>query len=133
TPEAAALTRAAHIQGDEIPATFRLSNGGGNPEHPDYAAEPRGFAVKMYLPDDLRTDIVCATAPLFPVKNPDGFVDFVKLQGAQWKLPLFLIQHPEALRVFPAAPPTLKPPESYASIPYYGIHALKWSDGERGA
>ena len=130
TPEAAKLTTAAHMQGHEIPATFRLSNGAGDPDHPDYAPDPRGFAVKLYLPDDSRTDIVAATAPLFPVKNPDGFPDFVELQGAQWKLPLFLIRHPEALRVFPVAAPTLKPPDSYASIPYYGIHAFKWIDAD---
>jgi catalase len=130
TPEAAGLTKAAHMQGDEIPATFRLSNGGGNPDHPDYVPEPRGFAVKMYLPDGTRTDIVAATAPLFPVKDPKGFPDFVRLQSAQWKLPLFLIRHPEALRVFAAAAPTVRPPESYASIPYYGIHAFKWIDAQ---
>jgi catalase len=130
TPEAAALTTAAHMQGDEIPATFRLSNGAGNPDHPDYAPDPRGFAVKLYLPDGSRTDIVAATSPLFPVKNPEGFIDFVKLQAAQWKLPLFLIRHPEALRVLPVAAPTLRPPESYASIPYYAIHAFKWIDAQ---
>ena len=132
TPEAAALTRAAHMQGEEIPATFRLSNGAGDPEHPDYAPDPRGFAVKLYLPDESRTDIVAATAPLFPVKNPDGFIDFIKLQSAQWKLPLFLARHPEALRVLPAAAPTIKPPDSYATIPYYAIHAFKWIDAQGG-
>jgi catalase len=131
-PEAAALTKAAHMQGEEIPATFRLSNGAGDPEHPDYAPDPRGFAVKLYLPDESRTDIVAATAPLFPVKNPEGFIDFIKLQSAQWKLPIFLARHPEALRVLPAAAPTIKPPESYATIPYYAIHAFKWIDAQGG-
>ena len=32
--------------------------------------------------------------------------------------------------MFPVAAPTLKPPESYASIPYYGIHAFKWIDAQ---
>ena len=132
TPEAAELTRAAHMQGEEIPATFRLSNGGGDPDHPDYAPDPRGFAVKMYLPDDTRTDIVAATSPLFPVRDPGAFAELVKVQNAQWKLPLFLIRHPEALRVFPVAAPTLRPPASYASIPYYGIHAFKWVDSSGG-
>jgi catalase len=132
TPEAGRLTRAAHMQGAELPATFRLSNGGGHPEHPDYAPDPRGLAIKMYLPDGSRTDIVAATAPLFPVRDPGAFAELVKVQEAQWKLPLFLIRHPEALRVFPVALPTLRPPESYASIPYYAIHAFKWIDAEGG-
>jgi catalase len=129
-PEAGALTRAAHMQGDEIPATFRLSNGGGNPDHPDYAPDPRGFAVKMYLPDGSRTDIVASTAQLFPLRDPGAFAELVKVQEAQWKLPLFLIKHPEALRVLAGAVPTLRPPESYASIPYYATHAFKWIDRE---
>jgi catalase len=41
-------------------------------------------------------------------------------------MPLFLARHPEALRVLPVAAPTLRPPPSYAVIPYYGIHAFKW-------
>ena len=47
TPEAATLTRAAHMQGDPVPATIRVSNGGGNPDVPDYAPDVRGLAVKM--------------------------------------------------------------------------------------
>ena len=132
TPEAAGLTRAAHMQGDEVPATFRISNGAGDPGHPDYAPEPRGLAVKMYLPDGTRTDIVAATAPLFPVRDPGAFADLVKAQAAPWRMPLFLLQHPEALRVFPTAVPTLRPPASYASIPYYAIHAFKWVDAQGG-
>jgi catalase len=132
TPDAAELTRAAHMQGEEIPATFRLSNGGGNPNHPDYAPDPRGLAVKMYLSDGTRTDIVAATSPLFPVRDPGAFAELVKTQGAPWRLPLFLLRHPEALRVFPVAVPTLRPPVSYASIPYYAIHAFKWIDASGG-
>jgi catalase len=51
-----------------------------------------------------------------------------------WKLPRFLARHPEALRVLPVVAPTLRPPASYAAIPYYGLHSFKWSDvggGER--
>jgi hypothetical protein len=58
TPEAARLTRAAHMQGEPTPATVRFSNGSGNPNAPDYAPDVRGLAVKLYLPDGSRTDIV---------------------------------------------------------------------------
>src|SRR4051794_14957812 len=51
-PAAARLTRAAHMQGDPVPATVRFSNGGGDPAGPDYATEGRGMAVKLYLGDD---------------------------------------------------------------------------------
>src|SRR5438270_5991521 len=62
SPEAARMSRAAHLQGDPVPATIRFSNGGGNPDIPDYAPDVRGLAVKMYLPDGGRTDIVAQTA-----------------------------------------------------------------------
>jgi catalase len=136
TPEAAALTRAAHMQGDSIPATFRLSNGSGNPDHPDYASDPRGLAIKMYLPDDSRTDIVAVSSPLFPTKTPDGFVELMRAQSGglarAWKLPLFLARHPQVLRVLPVLAPTLKPPASYAVINYYALHAYKWIDAQGG-
>ncbi|HEY8770473.1 MAG TPA: catalase family peroxidase [Thermoleophilaceae bacterium] len=136
-PEAAELTRAAHMQGgDPVPATFRVSNGGGNPHHPDWAPDPRGLAVKFYLPDGSRTDIVAVSSPLFPTRTPEGFVELIAAQGAgaaaAWTMPLFLARHPEALRVIPVVAPTLRPPASYAAIPYYGIHAFKWTDATGG-
>ena len=128
TPEAAEFTRAVHMQGAEIPATVRFSNGSGNPNHPDYAPDPRGFAIKMYLPDDSRTDIVAVSNSLFPTRTPDGFVALLEAQKAPWKMPLFFARYPSALRVVPKTIPTLRPPRSYATIPYYGIHAFKWID-----
>jgi catalase len=134
--QAAELTRAAHMTGGIIPATFRFSNGAGDPHHPDWAPDPRGLAVKMYLPDGSRTDIVAVSSPRFPTRTPDGFIELVKAQAsgpaAAWKLPRFLARHPEAIGVLPAILPTLRPPESYASIPYYGIHAFKWIDAGGG-
>jgi catalase len=35
TPEAARLTRAAHMRGELVPTTVRFSNGGGDPTVPD--------------------------------------------------------------------------------------------------
>jgi catalase len=137
TPDAATLTRAAHMQGEPVEATFRFSNGAGNPHHPDFAPDPRGLAVKMYAPDGNRTDIVCVTTPRFITKTPDGFVELMKLQAsgpaAALKMPAFFARHPEALRALPGAIPTLRPPESYATIPYYGLHSLRWLDAGSGA
>ncbi len=130
TPAAGALSRAAHLQGGEIPVTVRFSNASGNPRHPDWAPDPRGLAVKFYLPDETRTDIVAATSPIFPTRTPEAFIELVEAQGAgpaaAWKVPLFLAHHPEAVRVLPQVLPTLRPPASYATIPYFGIHAFKW-------
>lgn len=138
TPTAHAhdLTRAVHMQGPEVPATIRFSNASGNPTHPDWKPDPRGLAVKLYLPDGSRTDIVAVSSPRFPSRTPEGFIELVEAQGAgvaaAWKLPLFLVRHPEAVPVLPVVAPTLLPPASYATIPYYGVHAFKWIDANGG-
>jgi catalase len=137
TPAAAAakLTRAAHLQGPAVPVTVRFSNGSGNPGHPDGAPDPRGLAVKFYLPDGSRTDIVAVSSPRFPTRTPEGFIELMEAQAAgpaaAWKMPLWLARHREAVRVLPVVAPTLVAPESYAVIPYYGLHAFRWiaSDG----
>ena len=132
TPEAAQLTRAGHMQGAEIPVTVRISNGSGDPDDPDYAPDARGLATKFYLPDGSRADIVAVSSPRFPTSTPDGFVELLEAQSAgaaaALKLPLFFARNPSALRGLPANAPTLLPPSSYATIPYYGIHAFKWID-----
>jgi catalase len=46
-PAAAALTRAAHMQGAPVPATVRFSNGGGDPAANDSSKDGRGLAVKL--------------------------------------------------------------------------------------
>ena len=136
TAEAPSLTRAAHMTGPEVPVTVRFSNGSGNPAHPDWAPDPRGLAVKFYLPDGSRTDIVAVSSPRFPTRTPAAFVELVKAQAsrpaAAWKMPLFLAQHPETIRALPVVAPSLLAPVSYATIPYYGLHAFKWIDAEGG-
>ena len=137
TPEAAALTRAPHMQGETLKATFRFSNGAGNAHHPDYAPDPRGLAAKFYLPDGGRTDIVAVTTPIFPVPTPEGFVALLQAQSAgplaAVKMPLVMARYPSILRTLPAAAPSLRPPVSYAGVPYYGIHAFKWTDASGGS
>src|SRR3954447_6427625 len=77
TPAATAMTRAAHMQGDPVDMTVRVSNGSGNPDDPDYAPDVRGLATRFHLPDGGRTDILSQTGPKFPVRSAEDFVDFV--------------------------------------------------------
>ncbi len=129
-PGPAALSRALFLSREPVPATVRFSNGSGDPDRPDWAPDPRGLAIKLYLPDDSRTDIVAVSSPLFPTRTPEGFIELLKAQAAgpaaAWKLPRFLARHPEAIRVLPVVAPTLLAPVSYATIPYYGLHAFRW-------
>jgi catalase len=133
TPEAARLTRAAHMQGVRVPVIARVSNGAGNPNQPDYAPDVRGFAVGFELGDG-RADIVAQTAPRFPVRTPDAFIDLVKANAdgpsRLWKLPLFLLRNPGAIPTLRLNLPTINPPTSFATVPYFAIHAYKWIDAE---
>lgn len=134
--EAASLTTAAHMQGDPVPVTARLSNGSGNPDQPDYAPDPRGLAVKFYLPDGSRTDIVAVSTPRFISRTPEGFVELLAAQGsgvaAAWRMPLVFARHPEMIRNAPALAQSLRPPPSYTAVRYYGQHAFKWIDSRGG-
>ena len=138
-PEAAALTRAPHMQGDTLRATVRLSNGSGNPNARDAAREGRGIAVKLYLEDGSRTDMLAITRPVFFVRTPEDFEAFMLAlvpdpdthQPDPQKIGPFIEKHPEALAAIQAvlmAPP----PQSYGSVRYHGIHAYRWIDADGG-
>ena len=135
-PAGAALTRAAHMRGEPVPATIRFSNGGGNPQVPDHAPDVRGLAVKLYLPDGPRTDIVAQSAPRFPVRTIDAFLELMHAShpgpAMPFKFTRFLARNPAAMRSLPANLAALRPPVSYVAIPYYAIHAFRWIDGDGG-
>jgi catalase len=136
TPEAGRLTRAAHMQGQPVDATVRLSNGSGDPRSPDYDLDVRGMATTFHLPDGSNTDISAQTAPRFPVRTPDDFVKLVQatepgLRGIS-RLLAFVARHPGAMGAVRANAEGLKPPASLASRRYYAIHAFKWIDGSGG-
>src|SRR5687768_4825889 len=78
TDDASRLTTAAHMQGEPSRVTARFSNGGGDPGIPDYAREGRGMAVKMYVPDGSKTDIVGLSLPCFFVRTPEDFIEFTE-------------------------------------------------------
>jgi catalase len=125
-PRASELTTAAHMQGDRVRVTARLSNGGGDPVIPDYAREGRGLAVKFYLPDGSTTDIIGLTLPCFFVRTAEDFLDFTSARRDPEKLmPAFLGAHPEALAAIQAAL-AANPPESYATCAYNSIHSFRW-------
>jgi catalase len=133
SPEAAGLTTAAHMQGEPSRVTVRFSNGGGDPGIPDYAREGRGMAVKFYLADGGKTDIVGLSLPCFFVRTPEDFVEFTKARLDPEKLmPDFLGAHPEALPAIQAALGA-DPPESYATCAYNSIHAYRWRDADGGS
>jgi catalase len=134
TSDAARLTRAAHMQGEPVEAMVRLSNGSGDPDSKDYAPDVRGMATSFQLPDGSRTDISAQTAPNFPVKTPEGFVEAVQANvsgvARLWKIPAFLARHPRAIPGLKANLDALKPRPSFANYRYFAIHAFKWVNSE---
>src|SRR5215218_9931458 len=133
SPAAARLTTATHMQGPSSRVTVRFSNGGGDPGIPDYAREGRGMAVKFYLPDGSKTDIVALSLPAFFVRTPEDFLAFTQARKDPEKLmPDFLGAHPEALPAIQAAL-AADPPESYATCVYNSIHSYRWLDADGGS
>src|SRR5207248_10886088 len=112
------LTGAVHMQGESVPVTVSVSNGAGEPELPDYKPDVRGLAVKLYLPDGSRTDIVAQSVPRFPISTPEAFVEFMRAQrpgpAMAWRVPAFFARHPKSLTVLPGSVKALRPLESYA-------------------
>jgi catalase len=135
--EAARLTRAAHMQGDPVRATVRFSNGSGDPEAPGHAVDGRGMAVKLYLDDGTRTDLVAITLPVFFVRTPEDFLEFVRARKPDpetgepdlQRVGAWLGEHPEAQPAIQAAL-SAEPPTSYAQCAYNGIHAFRYVDAD---
>src|SRR5215208_1163535 len=130
TPSGSGLTTAAHMQETPSRVTVRFSNGGGDPNIPDYAHEGRGMATKFYAPDGEKTDIVALTLPSFFVRTPEDFLSFTRDRMDPEKLmPDWIGAHPEAL-------PTLQAflaaglPASYATRVYNSIHSFRWIDAD---
>jgi catalase len=139
TPEAARLSRAAHLQGDPVEATVRFSNASGHPRTPD--ADPlagRGMAVKFHLPDGEATDIVSVPLVVFFVRNPEDFLEMTRAripdpetgQPDPEKLGAYLGAHPEAGIALQKGIPKLAPTTSFATSDYRGIHTFGLIDSE---
>jgi catalase len=140
TAAAAQLSRAPHFQAPTR-AHVRFSHGSGDPEAVDGRREPRGMAIKLYLPDGSTTDVVCLSLPFFFVRNPDDFLAFSSARTPDpatgkpdlARVGAFLERHPETMRAVGEVLGT-PPPASYAQLTYHGIHAFRFlgADGADG-
>jgi catalase len=133
TPEAAALTRAPHMQGTPVRATVRFSHGSGDPTAHDGGREPRGMAVKFHLDEKRSTDIVSINQPVFITRTPEEFLEFVRLrkpdpatgQPDLAALGAFVGARPESVK---AAQMLLAavPLASFLTAEYFAIHAFRF-------
>jgi catalase len=131
TPEAARLSRAAHLAGGEIRAHVRFSNGSGDPTAHDGARDARGVGVKLYLPDSTTTDILALSLPAFFARTPEDLLAFNEARRVDpesgrpdlERVGGYLAEHPEAMAAVNAAI-THPIPASYATVTYNGLHAF---------
>ena len=137
SPEAASVTRAPHLQGDQIQVTVRFSNGSGRPTRADGARDERGMAVKFHLPDGSSTDIVSLTLPVFFVRNPDDFLAFLESQRPDpetgkpdmERIGAFVAEHPETQKALGFLMLSMSP-ASFANCSFNGIHAFVFTSAD---
>ena len=92
-----------------------------------------GMSTKLYLPDGQVTDLVAVNIPVFLVRTPDEFIEFltsfrpdpatgkpdmIKVQG-------FLASHPAAQRAYEILQQS-PAPVSFAQLAYHPIHAFRF-------
>jgi catalase len=136
SPQAKALTNAAHAVRPTTPVTVRFSNSTGLPMLPDNLpdANPRGMAIRFNLADHVHTDIVAHSTDGFPSKDGKEFLEFlhaVMASGPDVPSPkpieVFLGSHPSA-QAFVQTP---KPqPKSFVKEAYFGVSAFQFKNAE---
>jgi len=133
--QAAALTIAEHMQGDEIGVSARLSNGDGKPYAKDRNAV-LGLAVRFALPSGDSAEWAALNIKAFPARVPDDFAGLVGAQKRNKKgkpnplrLAAFIATHRHCL---PGLLAILKAPtsQSFARASFNGMHAYFLVDAD---
>lgn len=126
------ISRAPHFS-RTTPVLVRFSNTSGLPDIADGArgASPHGMSIRFQLPDDEFTDIVAISANGFPVATPAEFVEMLEAaaqakSGSPAAIQQFMATHPAAQR-FASEP--REAPVSFATLPFYGVNAFKFTNG----
>lgn len=136
TPEAAALSTASQLGGDEVPALVRFSKASGNPEAHDAGRDGGGMAVKLRATQEGgEWDIVATGPPVFVARTVEDFLELLRLrkpdpetgQPDMAGLGEYLGRHPEAQLAIQS---TLgaEPPASFVTVPYHSPHAFRLLD-----
>jgi catalase len=132
--EAAALTRAPHIERPSTKVIVRFSNFGGVPTIADNDpnASPRGFAIRFYLAPHVHTDIIGHSHNGFPTRTGEEFLELARAlvtSGADTPKPtsldLFMAAHPKASQFFQG--PNLIP-SSFARESFFAVSAFRFTN-----
>ena len=119
--QAREFTSAIHMQGTPVPVTARFSNASTDPHSDDAAVgEPRGMSVKFALPDGSETDVVCQSWPVFIVRTPAEFLEFMQAQIAgPDELGAFIGSHPATAAALELVSQVAAPPRSWATLAFH--------------
>jgi catalase len=128
SPEATALCRAGHLQGESVPVLVRWSHGSGRPDANDDMPFVRGMSVSFVLPDGTSTDLLGQTVPRFPVRTPEDFVRLTEITRDRRELAKFLAARPRTALALAAnaRARSLAAPRSYAEATSFPVHAYRW-------
>lgn len=136
SPEAAQISKAAHLQKTATPVTVRFSDATGVPTIPDADgnAFPKGIAIRFQLPDGSFTDIVSISTNGFPASTPEDFLGLLNAIAASGPdaakpspVEQFLGSHPAALAFVQMPKPA---PVSFATESYFGVNAFKFTNAK---
>jgi catalase len=119
--------------GKRAPAFVRFSTVAGEQGSADTARDPRGFAVKLYT-DQGNWDIVGNNTPVFFVRDPSKFQDFIHSQKRlpdtgmrsnqmQWD---FWTLSPESAHQVTILMSDRGTPKTYRNMDGFGSHTFSW-------
>jgi catalase len=128
-PAAETLSAAPHFHGGPYPVIVRFSDFSGIPSQADGkpCTNPVGIAIKFLLPGGIDTDLLGQAYDGFPAGTAEEFLGYLQAVGSgdAARRDAFLAEHPAARRFFDAPKPT---PVSYATTPYYGVNAFRFTN-----
>lgn len=142
TADVTQWTRAAFLGkvGKRTPVLARFSTVAGEQGFPDTVRDPRGFALKFYT-EEGNYDLVGNNTPIFFVRDPSKFQDFIHSQkrmpdtglrsnNAQWD---FWSLSPESLHQVTFLMSDRGTPRTFRHMNGYGSHTFLWvnSAGDR--
>jgi catalase len=135
-------TKAAFLNsvGKRTPLLLRFSTVAGEQGYADTVRDPRGFAIKFYT-EEGNYDLVGNNTPIFFIKDPSKFSDFIHSQkrmsasglrsnNIQWD---FWSLSPESLHQVSFLMSDRGTPRTWRNMNGYGSHTFMWenADGER--
>jgi len=126
--------------GKKTPVFLRFSTVGGEIGSADTERDPRGFAVKFYTEEGI-WDLVGNNTPVFFIKDPSKFPDFVHTQKRDPRTNMkfstmmwdFWSQHPESLHQVTILFSDRGIPDGYRHMDGFGSHTFSMinKNGER--